>query len=171
MLKLVDLYCGSGELSVGYARAGFSVTGVDRQKSPCHEYDFVQKDDPLLALMNGELGQFDVVSVRTHGSGLDVNALKRTLSGLARLWVVAMPETRRSDGVTLVGHVRGVGMAVATFESNILLFGIAQMGRTKGPVFSIPKSDLVGGDAKDLFPPVFSEFVGRQIMTAGVARW
>jgi DNA (cytosine-5)-methyltransferase 1 len=42
--KLLSLFCGCGGDSVGYARAGFEVTGVDLEPQPNYPYTFIQAD-------------------------------------------------------------------------------------------------------------------------------
>lgn len=42
--KGLDLYCGAGGCSVGYARAGLEMTGVDINPQPHYPYRFVRAD-------------------------------------------------------------------------------------------------------------------------------
>jgi len=60
---LLDLFCGAGGCSVGYARAGFTVTGVDMDEQALSRYPFESMCmDALDALDGGmDLDAFDVI--------------------------------------------------------------------------------------------------------------
>ncbi|MET9253718.1 DNA cytosine methyltransferase [Streptomyces sp. NPDC003717] len=61
-LRLLDLCCGAGGLSMGYYLAGFDIVGVDNRPQPNYPFTFVQADG--LEYCAGHGHTFDLV----HGS-------------------------------------------------------------------------------------------------------
>ena len=57
--RLLDLCCCAGGASMGYAKAGFHVTGVDIKEQPNYPFDFVQGD--ALEYLKGNISAFDVI--------------------------------------------------------------------------------------------------------------
>lgn len=102
-MRLLDLYCGAGGASMGYARAGFDVVGIDHKPQPRYPFDFRQGD--VLALIRAgalDLGEFDAIhasppcqpwsaATRRSGRARDLDALAPTRDYLAdqhRPWII-----------------------------------------------------------------------------------
>jgi DNA (cytosine-5)-methyltransferase 1 len=71
MLKLLDLFCGAGGASMGYAQAGFEVTGIDVKHGKRYPFNYI-KADVRDYLNNDYLSQFDVIAAsppcQTHSA-------------------------------------------------------------------------------------------------------
>ena len=59
--RLLDLFCCEGGAGTGYARAGFDVTGVDKEPQPRYPFEFIQADALAVLEDAAFLTQFDVI--------------------------------------------------------------------------------------------------------------
>ncbi len=60
-MKILDLFCGGGGASVGYARAGFKVVGVDMVQKKNYPYEFIKGDAMEILKDLDFLNTFDVI--------------------------------------------------------------------------------------------------------------
>jgi DNA (cytosine-5)-methyltransferase 1 len=59
MLKILDLFCGAGGASHGYALAGFEVTGIDIKHGKRYPYTYIRRD--VMGLTVEDLAPYDLI--------------------------------------------------------------------------------------------------------------
>ena len=152
--RLLDLFCGAGGAAVGYARAGFKVTGVDIDPQPHYPFEFHQAD-----AMTYPLDGFDVVHASPPCQAYTTaNARYRGLGGTAdshpRLLEETCARLAASGAVYVVENVVGAARAFKPtlrltggmfglrvwrprlFESNVLILS-EPSGKPRGQVIGV----------------------------------
>jgi DNA (cytosine-5)-methyltransferase 1 len=115
--RLLDLCCGAGGCSVGYARAGFEVVGVDLEPQPDYPFEFHQAD--ALAF---PLAGFDAVVVSPPCPGYSqATSFHRGARARHPLLIGAFRERLQASGLPYV--IENVERARAFMRSPILLCG------------------------------------------------
>lgn len=72
---LVDLFCGAGGATMGYARAGFHVVGVDIEPQPNYPFQFIQAD--ALEVLRSRRPDFDADAIHASPPCQGFTAYKR----------------------------------------------------------------------------------------------
>ena len=93
-MKLLDLFCGAGGASAGYAAAGFEVHGVDLKHGKRYPYTYVRAD--VLDVLRDEnyLDQFDVIHASPPCQTHSITQHLRNAQGKTTSKLDLIPETR-----------------------------------------------------------------------------
>jgi DNA (cytosine-5)-methyltransferase 1 len=140
--KLLDLFCGAGGASMGYAMAGFDVTGIDVKHGKRYPYNYIRGD--VRDYLNVEfLSQFDVIAASPPCQTFSATQHLRNAQGKGTTKVNMIPEVRAAliasgkpyvienvPGAPLINPIQlcgsGFGLKVRRhrlFESNMSLVG------------------------------------------------
>lgn len=136
--KLLDLYCGAGGSSAGYARAGFQVVGVDHLPQKSYPYEFVQMD--ALEFVRQYRGSdvsvwaasppCQAYSAANNIHGRDdhpdlIAATRAAISATGKPYVIEnVPRAPLESPALVCGLALGLGVKRhRLFESNMLLHG------------------------------------------------
>ena len=141
-LKLLDLFCGAGGASRGYADAGFEVTGIDVKHGKRYPFAYIRGD--ARDYLNPEfLQQFDVIAASPPCQTFSATKHLRNAQGKSTSKVNMIPEVREAliasgkpyiienvPNAPLINPVQLCGSAFGLkvrrhrlFESNISLTG------------------------------------------------
>jgi DNA (cytosine-5)-methyltransferase 1 len=95
-MKLLDLYCGVGGASVGYARVGFEVTGIDLKHGKRYPYTYVRADVLEIIKDIDYLRQFDVIHASPPCQTHSITQHLRNAQGKSTSKIDLIPQTRQA---------------------------------------------------------------------------
>ena len=142
-MKLLDLFCGAGGASAGYAAAGFEVHGVDLKHGKRYPYTFVRADVLDILRDKNYLNQFDVIHAGPPCQTHSITQHLRNAQGKTTSKLDLIPETRAAliksgkpyiienvPGSPLINPIQLCGSSFGLkvrrhrlFESNMALVG------------------------------------------------
>ena len=164
--KLLDLFCGAGGASMGYARAGFEVTGMDIKHGKRYPFKYIRKD--VMELRPEDLEEYDVIhasppcqtfsSTRHLRNAQGKTTSKQDLLAQVRSLLVVSGKPyviENVKGAPLIDPVQVCGSAFGLkvrrhrlFESNMPLRGTechhSQQGRPVG-IYGSMRDEIPGG--------------------------
>jgi DNA (cytosine-5)-methyltransferase 1 len=150
-MKLLDLFCGAGGASAGYAQAGFEVTGIDVKHGKRYPFSYI-KGDVRDYLNIDFLQQFDVIAAsppcQTHSAtkhlrnaqGKSTNKIdmipevREALIASGKPYVIEnVPNAPLIDPVQLCGSYFGLKVRRhRLFESNLSIKGTTCNHKAQG---------------------------------------
>jgi DNA (cytosine-5)-methyltransferase 1 len=166
-IKLLDLFCGAGGASAGYAKAGFDVTGIDLKHGKRYPFTYIRGDvrdylDPEF------LQQFDVIAASPPCQSFSATKHLRNAQGKTttktnmipmvrdalimsnRIYVIEnVPNAPLINPVQLCGSAFGLKVRRhRLFESNFKLKGTdchhKQQGKPVG-IYGSMRDEIPGG--------------------------
>ncbi len=147
-MRLLDLFCGAGGASMGYALAGFEVVGVDINPQPNYPFEFYRAD-----ALTFPLDGFDAVhasppcqaySTKTMRPSRHARLIEPIRDRLAAVGVPYVIENvdgaRRElvDPIRLCGSSFGLGVRRHRwFESNVSVRGLPCAHKSQTPRYRV----------------------------------
>jgi DNA (cytosine-5)-methyltransferase 1 len=95
-VKLLDLYCGVGGASVGYAKAGFEVHGIDLKHGKRYPYTYTKADVLEVIKDIDYLRQFDVIHASPPCQTHSITKHLRNAQGKSTSKLDLIPQTRQA---------------------------------------------------------------------------
>lgn len=166
MPKLLDLFCGAGGASVGYARAGFEVTGLDIKHGKRYPFTYKRMsiDDVPLSMLD----EFDVIHASPPCQTFSITRNLRIAQGKQTDKLDWLPFTRdllkasgkpyiieNVPGAPLINPVLLCGSAFGLkvrrhrlFESNMPLTGTTCNHKSQGKpvgIYGSMRDEIPGG--------------------------
>jgi DNA (cytosine-5)-methyltransferase 1 len=150
-MKLLDLFCGAGGASAGYAQAGFEVTGIDVKHGKRYPFTYIKGD--VRDYLNIEfLQQFDVIAASPPCQTHSATKHLRNAQGKSTSKIDMIPEVREAliasglpyvienvpnaplfDPVQVCGSYFGLKVRRhRLFESNVLIKGTSCDHKSQG---------------------------------------
>ena len=93
-MKLLDLFCGVGGASVGYAQAGFEVHGVDLKHGKRYPFTYLRADVLDIFKDDAFINQFDVIHASPPCQTHSITKHLRNAQGGSTSKLDLIPETR-----------------------------------------------------------------------------
>jgi DNA (cytosine-5)-methyltransferase 1 len=150
-LRLLDLFCGQGGAAMGYHRAGFDVTGVDKDPQPRYPFTFVQAD--ALDYLREHGHRYDAIHAsppcqRYTTGGRVSNREKRPdligpvrellLAKIGKPWVIEnVPGAPMRPDVTLCGSMFGLKLRRHRFFESSVPMPLAPPCAHNGPIVGV----------------------------------
>lgn len=142
-MKLLDLYCGVGGASVGYAQAGFEVHGVDLKHGKRYPFTYTRANVLDVLQADNFIQQFDVIHASPPCQTHSITQHLRNAQGNTTSKIDLIPETRAAliasgkpyiienvPGSPLINPIQLCGSSFGLkvrrhrlFESNMVLKG------------------------------------------------
>jgi DNA (cytosine-5)-methyltransferase 1 len=151
-MKLLDLYCGVGGASVGYAQAGFEVHGVDLKHGKRYPFTYTRANVLDVLQDDSFIQQFDVIHASPPCQTHSITQHLRNAQGNTTSKIDLIPETRAAliasgkryiienvPGSPLINPIQLCGSSFGLkvrrhrlFESNMVLQGSVCDHKTQG---------------------------------------